>query len=326
MKYTKHTTRNTVDHEVTESLAETLLTKLVLVKIPDDARSKMRENLQAFATFHSPAEIQKPVASPYSFGYLFSYVSSYPRRFSSFAVLVLVMVTGFGVSTHAEKSLPGEALYGIKVSMIEPLQGAFITNQAEKAQWENILTSRRLSEATTLAIQNKLATSTQAFLAKEVATHVALAQQDALALSNAGDTESAASVRTDLTEKLATNADALSKLGPQLEQSAATSTVIAVAAMLKDVHADIDTIALAGGTATTTNTTIDVASVKNEGTASTTVLTTTSSELTNPATDKGDKGASVIMTAITVLTAGTTSSPANNSSKSHDSSSDNSGN
>ena len=281
MKYPKFTQKNTRDEGVSESLAVTLLTKLLSIKLPDDTRAHMRENLQSYATFHSPVEIQEAIISPYSFGYVFSYISSHPRRFSSLLVLVLVLVGGFGVSSHAEK-----------------------------AQWENILTNRRLSEATTLALQNKLATSTQMFLAQEVATHVALAQQDALALSNSGDTASAASVRTDLTEKLSTNADALATLGPQLEQRSATSTVIAVAAMLRDVHADIDTVALASGSATTTHTTNEIGVTKDQnsiataGTASTTEAGTTASA--DPTSGKIDSGAGVIMTTATTLTDGST--------------------
>ena len=271
-----HSTKklHTEQEDVGKSLAVTLLVKLFSIKLSQKSSTDMRANLQAYAEFHTPVIGPAAVLSPYSFEYIFSYVAQRPRVFGGIVAIVLLFTSSFGVADAAEKSLPGEALYNVKVAVIEPIQGTFITNAADKAQWENILINRRLSEATTLAIQDKLATSTQEYLANQVATHVALAQQDAVALDTSGQTTSAAQVRTDLTEKLATNADALSKITPQLQNDTSTGTVVAVAALLRMVNTDIDTVAIASGDATTTTTDIavsaTVASTTPAGTASTT--------------------------------------------------------
>jgi hypothetical protein len=214
-----------------------------------------------------------------------------------------MFISTFGVASAAEKSLPGEALYTIKVAIVEPLQGTLMVSAADKAQWENVLINRRLSEATTLAVQNKLATSTQEYLAKEVATHVALAQQDAIALSSSGDTTSASQVRTDLTEKLATNADTLSQLGPQLEQHNATSTVVAVAALLRVVNADITTLSLANGDTSAATTTTAMAAATPALTASTTVPTViaTSAILMTASTSTEANSSGAVMTTASII-------------------------
>src|SRR6185312_12009425 len=70
--------------------------------------------------------------------------------------LALVLVAGTGTAFAAQGALPGSALYGVKVNIEEPLQGAFATSPVAKANWNTQLAARRLSEAVQLAAQNQL--------------------------------------------------------------------------------------------------------------------------------------------------------------------------
>jgi hypothetical protein len=59
----------------------------------------------------------------------------------------LILVLGFGtVSLAAERSLPGDFLYPLKVDVSEPLQGALILDKEEKVDFEAAMVERRLNE------------------------------------------------------------------------------------------------------------------------------------------------------------------------------------
>jgi hypothetical protein len=99
--------------------------------------------------------------------------SPYQRLFvalrrPAFALVALVLMLGAaggGVAYAAEGSLPGDALYSVKVALVEPVQTALIFSPSAKAGWQMTLAERRINEAATLANQGRLSTSTEASLA-----------------------------------------------------------------------------------------------------------------------------------------------------------------
>lgn len=56
----------------------------------------------------------------------------------------------------AEKSVPGNLLYGVKVFVNEPVAGVFAFTKEEKTEWKERLVERRLEEAKKLISENKL--------------------------------------------------------------------------------------------------------------------------------------------------------------------------
>lgn len=114
------------------------------IRLTTDEKSAMREKLlSAMSTAPHTA-----VPSPY-----FSFVM--PRALVPALALVLV-VLGSGVSFAAEGALPGDALYGIKVSVNERLRGAFAFSEEAKVEYHSTLAERRLEEAATLAASGEL--------------------------------------------------------------------------------------------------------------------------------------------------------------------------
>ena len=218
------------------------LQKLKGISLSTTEAQTMRENLSAYADLHAVTGVvasRKP-SRFYNFSYLkLSHIKfSYARAIMA-GVLILVLVGGSaGVTYAAEGSLPGQPLYAIKVSIAEPIQGALITSTAGKAQWQNDLAERRLAEAATLASQNNLATSTQVYLQNAVASHVALAQQDADTLAASGNETAALSVRADLEAKLSAHADILTLIAPRLAAAGDATTTDAVIALLQNIETD----------------------------------------------------------------------------------------
>jgi hypothetical protein len=104
------------------------------------------------------------------------------------AALALVLIVGVGgvTSYAAGGSLPGDALYPIKVSVIEPVTGVLAVSSEAKAAWHVALAETRVREVEELAAHDKL-TPEQSEKGQEVFDQsygVARATLDTLALEN----------------------------------------------------------------------------------------------------------------------------------------------
>jgi hypothetical protein len=219
-----------------EQKTVTFLNTLRQLTLTKTEAQDMRERLISYSHLHDSLPEQEAVS-------IFSYFKysriAFSRPLIAGGLIAVLLVGSTGVSYAAENALPGEPLYAVKVSVVEPIQTALITEPVAKAQWQSELASRRLTEASTLAVQNKLATSTQEYLAQSVEQHVALAQEGASELSSSGNDTAALTVQSDLEAKLTAHADLLSVLTPRLKASGtATTTVVAVTALLHVVDAN----------------------------------------------------------------------------------------
>ncbi len=101
-----------------------------------------------------------PVVSPW-FGT--SILLRIPKRSLAFYVAIpLIIVLGSGGLVFAsQESLPNETLYTLKVEVIEPVRGAMILSNENKAKYESSLAKERLVEAETLAVSGKLDSSNE---------------------------------------------------------------------------------------------------------------------------------------------------------------------
>ncbi len=89
----------------------------------------------------------------------------------------------------AERSLPGDVLYPIKVSFNEELRGALVSSPYQKIEWETERLERRVSEVKLLADSGKLTTSAEADVAKAMRQHSNAAKQsiESIRESNSDD-------------------------------------------------------------------------------------------------------------------------------------------
>ncbi|MDR3548674.1 MAG: hypothetical protein P4M11_10500 [Candidatus Pacebacteria bacterium] len=222
-----------------------------ILRLDNDEAQVMRERLIAYADLHeASAGAAKPrqhsglTLSPWRF----TSAVFYSRAFvAGILILVLVVGTGAGITYAAGNSLPGQPLYPIKVNVAEPIEGAVIATTkgtAAAATWQNTLAERRLTEATTLAAQNKLATSTQVYLEDQAAQHVAQSENDSSKLAAAGNAQAAASVRTDLAARLAAHAQLLAIIAPRLAEAGYATSTSQVIALLDNVNQAQATVSL----------------------------------------------------------------------------------
>ncbi len=110
------------------------------LKLTDDERSRMRHFLSTFM-------VSKPMAVRSGF------VSGFAAFFRLSIVALGVLVLAVGVWQGAERSLPGDVLYGVKTTINESVRGALAISGEEKMSWEVTKLERRQAEAEAIAYE-----------------------------------------------------------------------------------------------------------------------------------------------------------------------------
>ncbi len=209
------------------------LKNLNTIRLPEEARTRMRAELSAYADLHAmavpPAASQKalPVARLFQ---------TFRFRMYASAVAVLAIVVGLGGTAYASSdALPGDTLYAVKTAFAEPVQTALVPDTEGKASWHAVLAERRLEEAAQLAAQNRLSSETQEQLAESFTTHVAASLHDADLLEKSGRTDRSLAVRSDLEARLEAHTHILGVIAAHYASAASSSSSLATARSLGDL-------------------------------------------------------------------------------------------
>lgn len=122
------------------------------MRLSQEERSAVEQNILNFISQNPVRQTDQPRLSQWSNVFL-TKLSFVP----SMAILLILMVLiGGGVSAGAEKALPGDVLYPVKVGLNEEVRGWFSVSEEAKANWEIERAQRRLEEAETLASEGSL--------------------------------------------------------------------------------------------------------------------------------------------------------------------------
>ena len=192
----------------TETFLNTMTEAVQGVRMEPHAREAIRERLLAYADLHTPEPVATaPVRSPLS--YLLVYRMQIAR---AFVALLLVLGVSGGAAYASEGSLPGEPLYALKTSVVEPLEGAFLFRHESRAAWQAILAERRLVEAATLASKGALTPEIRADLEARFLAHVDKAEAAAAMVEADGDIHGALALRSDIEARLTADADILGEV------------------------------------------------------------------------------------------------------------------
>jgi hypothetical protein len=130
-----------------------------------------------------------------------------------YVTLALIVVLGGGGSLAfaAQNTFPGDALYGLKVNVVEEAIAFGKKNAREKALYEITRAAKRLDETTNLAISDNLSHATEKIITRHIIEHTqatkAIAAQIAqaqpeLELELASKLESALEPRADLLKEI----------------------------------------------------------------------------------------------------------------------------
>lgn len=135
------------------------------------------------------------------------------RRFPLYATLTAIIVFSGGAGTlAAESSVPGDAFYGIKIHVNEPLMSVLSPSTEGQARVSAQLATRRVDEVVTLATTGRLTEDNQQYLEDAFAKEVQNTKTNTDALSQQGDKATADAVTADFTAHLAGEAQALASI------------------------------------------------------------------------------------------------------------------
>jgi hypothetical protein len=115
---------------------------------------------------------EREALSPFSPMFYWRLVAHMKPQYVSVALLIILFIGG--VSTAAEKALPGEPLYQVKTSVNENVLGLLAFTPQSKAQLHTELAVRRLEEVEKLAISGKLDATTTAAAEVKIDSNLAV--------------------------------------------------------------------------------------------------------------------------------------------------------
>ena len=93
------------------------------------------------------------------------------KLISTTAIALVIALLG-GTSAFAEKAVPGDMLYGVKVSVNEKAAGAFAFSKIAQTKWKERLVERRLEEAQKVVSGDVLDESTRIILEEKIKTQI----------------------------------------------------------------------------------------------------------------------------------------------------------
>lgn len=178
-------------------------------RLTEEERAEMRARLKLFMaehpvrrTFVERLFVKAPSAMP---GVTFMR--------PAVALLLIVLLIGGGTTYTAADALPGDVLYPIKVSVNEPIAGAFALSPEAKAQWEATLAARRLEEAGALALQGRLTEDARLALEERFEKHTAQFEKNTSRLAVAEEKlDVAADTQSFMEVSLKAHADVLTEV------------------------------------------------------------------------------------------------------------------
>jgi len=148
------------------------------VKLNKSEQADLRGRLVSYMEYHPlPASMkeavvpvaQKPVRSPLLAESFTQYSIPFQSlfKFGSVAAVVVLMI----VPVMAERSVPGDTLYAVKVQFNEEVRSSLTWGGYEKVEWETQRLNRRIDEARLLADEGLLTDEMEAAVAAAVKEH-----------------------------------------------------------------------------------------------------------------------------------------------------------
>ncbi|PIR04552.1 MAG: hypothetical protein COV59_00295 [Candidatus Magasanikbacteria bacterium CG11_big_fil_rev_8_21_14_0_20_39_34] len=137
--------------------------------------------------------------------------------------LALIVVLGGGTAFAAENSLPGDALYPVKVHVNENVRSLAAVGLENQTEWDIERGERRLEEAAQLAKRGELSDKVKSQLSEQVEKGLDKAEKSIARLQEKGNPQAAVAISNTLQAKLQAGAALLINLGLS-QDDAATST------------------------------------------------------------------------------------------------------
>jgi hypothetical protein len=198
--------------------------------LQEDERKSLRDSLISHIDKNPPVE---KIVSPWS--------SFFHLRSIQVGTLVLILViTGSGISVAANSSLPGDVLYPVKRKVNERVKGFFAFSHEDKAQLEVVLASERLEEAEKLHADAHLSSTTEARLEEDFENHIQTYNNEVDILKKNKDEKNAQAAHTVFETSLKNHQKILKMFAGQKEQEQSKETEKDKHTIYQDINTEID--------------------------------------------------------------------------------------
>lgn len=134
------------------------------------------------------------------------------KKFVPALAMFVILVSTGGVSIAAERALPGEALYSLKVNVNEEVRGLVAVTPEAKAKFALEVTDRRLKEAALLSTQGKLNAKATGIIQKQLARQADQVKNQVASLVSTNNLKSAQEIALNFESALRTHEFILQKL------------------------------------------------------------------------------------------------------------------
>lgn len=196
-------------------------------------RRELRERVVSYMEYHPlPATTQAKTPLKQSSSVIaepFTMVAFPFHTIFKYGTLAAVFVF-IAVPYLAQNTVPGDALYAVKVQFNEELRSILTFDSVEKVEWETERLNRRLAEARLLANEGRLTEVVEAEVAAAVRTHTESAKREIAVLrTKDADEATIASIALDTTLEvqaaaLKGNGETVALMALQDEESVAAKT------------------------------------------------------------------------------------------------------
>lgn len=191
------------------------------VRLSTDEKLATREKLQAFMRANpvrGEADVRQ-LGQEVHLNFLSSLKSMMLKPLP--ITLSALLVLGGGTAFAAERSLPTEALYPIKIQVNERVRATLTPTSEGKAKWEARVAERRLEEAEKLALKKKFSGETQAQIELNFDEQAKIVQEKIARLKAEGNIEAAVELANSFQASLKAHEAILSQLDAQHEDKEA---------------------------------------------------------------------------------------------------------
>ncbi|MDB5264682.1 MAG: hypothetical protein JWN64_253 [Parcubacteria group bacterium] len=185
------------------------------IRLSVSTRESIRSKLAAYADMHPM--FAKPVST------FIPIFSSWQFR-AGVSTLLVVLLVGSSATFAAEKAVPGDALYSLKVGVNEPFTLALANTPEERAHALAKRADRRIEEALALAEEGKLDEEKATYLAAQFSEHVDASVTEANKAEETGGDGASIAVRAELEQHLLARAEDLHALAVVQSDEANTAT------------------------------------------------------------------------------------------------------
>ncbi len=177
-------------------------------------RARIVATMESLPAVRNREELRLPLQGAHTWASLIktSFTTPLSYRYLMTIVLLLALLAGGGTSLAAEQALPGDALYPVKVDIMEPIRATLAVSPEAKAKWQTRVAERRLEEGERLLASGSLSDENRAKIEAgfEIAASSARARIEAVRQS---DSAAAAFIDSDFETSLKTHGFIITQLG-----------------------------------------------------------------------------------------------------------------